>query len=314
MMHKILVTCPPMIGMIDEFKPDFEAHNFTVTVPEFTQEMSEEALCSLIGDFDGWIIGDDPATRRVVEAGVAGRLKACMRWGVGVNNVDFEAFKEHGIPVENTPGVFGREVADLAMHYVGALARNTFQIHEKVKAGIWHKPVGTSLWSTSALIIGFGDIGRNLARRLHAHDVNVHYYDPYVYQDQVDKNFKKVEYPSSLANMDFLILTAPLTDETRHIFNTDVLECIESGLKLINVGRGPLLDEQALVQGLENGKVSAAALDVLENEPFSLEKHQHLTPYLDRIILGSHSGSNTREAVSHVSQFCIKRLHEFLQD
>lgn len=313
-MYKILVTCPPMIGMIDDFQKDFAENDFAVTVPEFTQEMSEEALCALIGEFDGWIIGDDPATRRVVEAGVAGRLKACMRWGVGVNNVDFAAFKEHEIPIENTPGVFGREVADLAMNYVGVLARDTFQIHEKVKAGIWHKPVGTSLWSTSALIIGFGDIGRNAARRLHAHDVDVHYYDPYVDQDEVDKNFKKVEYPSSLAYMDFLILTAPLTDETKHIFNADVLEYIRNGLKLVNVGRGALLDERALVQGLENGKILAAALDVLEDEPFSLQTHQHLSPYLDRIILGSHNGSNTAQAVRDVSRFCIKRLYEFLQD
>ena len=68
-MHKILLTCPPMIGMVDAFSEDFENANFDVTVPEFTQEMSEDALCDIIGAYDGWIIGDDPASRRVLEAG-----------------------------------------------------------------------------------------------------------------------------------------------------------------------------------------------------------------------------------------------------
>lgn len=313
-MLNVLVTCPPMIGMIDDFKKDFAERGLIATVPEFTQEMTEDSLCAVIGNFDGWIIGDDPATRRVVEAGVAGRLKACMRWGVGVNNVDFQAFKDYKIPIENTPGVFGREVADIAMNYVTSLARETFQIDKMVKSGRWYKPIGTSLWSTSALIIGFGDIGRCLARRLSAHDVDVSYHDPYIDESNIDKEFKKVEYPSSLIDKDFLILTAPLTDETRHIFNINTLKFIESGLKIVNVSRGALLDEQALVQGLKCGKITSAALDVLEKEPFSPETHVHLIPYIDQIILGSHNGSNTAEAVRDVSRFCINRLHEFLQE
>jgi len=141
-MHKILLTCPPMIGMVDAFSEDFKSANFDVTVPEFTQEMSEDSLCEIIGDYDGWIIGDDPATRKVLEAGVKGKLKACMRWGVGTNNVDFAAFEEFNVPIENTPGVFGREVADLACHYVTGLARDTFTIDRKVKQGEWFKPIG----------------------------------------------------------------------------------------------------------------------------------------------------------------------------
>jgi len=311
-MHKVLLTCPPMIGMIAEFEEDFKAEGFEVTVPEFSQEMSEDALCEIIGDFDGWIIGDDPATRKVLEVGVKGNLKACMRWGVGTNNVDFEAFKEFGVPIENTPGVFGREVADLACHYVTALARGTYEIDRQVKKGKWYKPVGQSLWDTRAIIVGFGDIGRNLAKRLEAHDMDVCFYDPFVSQEEAGSKYTKVKWPFALENADFVIFTAPLTEATKHIFNVDTLKYAKHGIKLINVGRGQLVEEAAIIQGLEKNIIFSAALDVFETEPFSLHTHKRLLSFRDKLILGSHNGSNTRQAVERVSRVCISRLSEFL--
>jgi D-3-phosphoglycerate dehydrogenase / 2-oxoglutarate reductase len=311
-LHKILLTCPPMIGMVDAFSEDFENSNFNVTVPEFTQEMSEDALCDIIGDYDGWIIGDDPASRRVLEAGVKGRLKACMRWGVGTNNVDFAAFKEFNIPIENTPGVFGREVADLACHYVTGLARDTFTIDRKVKQGEWFKPIGQSLWATKALIVGMGDIGKNLAKRLAAHDAEIQYYDPYVAEENIPVAARKVTWPEALSEIDVVIFTAPLNEETYHMFNTDALNAIKKPINLVNVGRGPLIDEAILIEGLSLGKIKTAALDVFEVEPFHTSVHSKLLNFSDRIIVSSHNGSNTREAVAFVSRMCIQKLHEFL--
>ena len=311
-MFKVLLTCPPMIGMFDDFKDECVNASLDVTIPKFTQEMSEGDLCKIIGDFDGWIIGDDPATRRVIESGIKGKLKACMRWGVGTNNVDFEAFAEHEIPIENTPGVFGREVADLACHYITALARKTFAIDAGVKSGCWHKPIGQSLWSTRALIVGFGDIGRNLAKRLEAHDVEVWFVDPYVTAKQSEAGFKKVTWPHALSEVDFVIFTAPLNEETFHLFNSEALTHCRPGLKLVNVGRGPLVDETALINGLKAGLIDSAALDVFENEPVSRETHSELFEFSDKLIFGSHNGSNTREAVAHVSRLCIQKLNKML--
>lgn len=311
-MHKILLTCPPMIGMVDEFLTDFEKANFDVTIPDFTQEMSEEALCEIIGNFDGWIIGDDPATRKVLQAGKRGRLKACMRWGVGTNNVDFEAFEEFGVPIENTPGVFGREVADLACHYVTALARGTFKIDAEVKKGRWFKPIGQSLWSATALIVGYGDIGQNLAKRLLAHDMMVTYYDPFVPQEKAGKNVKKISWPDDLSSADFVIFTAPLNNETYHMFDDVALKYVKQGAKIINVGRGPLVCEKTLIKALQSGQISSAALDVFEVEPFDPELHYELLHFRDRLIVGSHNGSNTSEAVQHVSRLCLAKLSDFL--
>lgn len=311
-MHKILLTCPPMIGMVDAFSEDFKNANFDVTVPEFTQEMSEDALCDIIGDYDGWIIGDDPASRRVLEAGVKGRLKACMRWGVGTNNVDFAAFEEFNIPIENTPGVFGREVADLACHYVTGLARDTLTIDCKVKQGEWYKPIGQSLWSARALIVGFGDIGQNLAKRLLAHDMEVWFYDPHVEKSEIAPDCSKVTWPHALSHVDYVIFTAPLNDDTYHMLNLGNIKLVKKGIKLVNVGRGPLVCQKALIEGLNNHDISAAALDVFEHEPFDLINHAELLKFKNRLILGSHNGSNTSEAVSHVSKICINKLKTFL--
>ena len=311
-MHKILLTCPPMIGMVEAFEEDFKKAAFDVNIPEFTQEMSEDALCEIIGDYDGWIIGDDPATRRVLEAGTRGRLKACMRWGVGTNNVDFAAFEEFQIPIENTPGVFGREVADLACHYVTALARETFAINEQVKQGKWHKPIGQSLWSASALIVGFGDIGQNLAKRLLAHDMKVNFVDPFVSQSQAGPSVTKVTWPHSLRHVDYVIFTAPLNEATHHMFNMDVLDVLRPGIKVVNVGRGPLIQQSALIEGVKKNLIAAAALDVFEVEPFNPDEHLKLLELGDRLIVGSHNGSNTREAVEYVSKLCISKLENFL--
>lgn len=313
-MHKVLLTCPPMVGMVHTFSKDFENANFDVTVPEFTQEMSEDALCGIIGDYDGWIIGDDPASRRVLEAGVKGRLKACMRWGVGTNNVDFEAFKEFNVPIENTPGVFGREVADLACHYVIGLARDTFTIDRKVKQGEWFKPIGQSLWSARALIVGFGDIGQNLAKRLLAHDMEVWFYDPNVEKSDIAPNCSKVTWPNALSHVDYVVFTAPLNSKTHHMLNNATIEFMKEGAKVINVGRGPLIDELALIDGLRSGKIAAAALDVFEKEPVGLKTHQELLTFSERLILGTHNGSNTEQAVQNVSRLCISRLMEFLEN
>ena len=313
MAYRVLLTCPPMIGMLSEFADDLSRAGFEVTVPDFVQEMSEEELCKIIGDFDGWIIGDDPATRRVLEAGVTGRLKACMRWGVGTNNVDFEAFKQLGVPIENTPAVFGREVADLACHYVIGLARDTFEIDRCVKQGVWHKPIGKSLWSANALVVGFGDIGSCVAKRLKAHEVTVSFCDPNVDVSQFDKDFKRENWPDALSDKDFVIFTTPLNASTFHMFDHPVLHLLKKVVKIVNVSRGPVINEAALLSGLEQGVIAGAALDVFENEPITDAVLEKFGRFSDKLIFGSHNGSNTFEAVGLVSRRCIDRLFEMLQ-
>src|SRR5262245_39716917 len=195
---RVLVTCPPMLRRIDQFRAPFDQRGIALETPDVVQVLTEQQLLALVPRCDGWIIGDDPATRAVFAAGKAGALKAAVRWGVGVDNVDFAAARDLGIPVANTPGMFGREVADLAMAYVTALAREFVVIDRGVRAGGWPKPAGISLEGRTVALVGFGDIGRQTARRLLAADMKVTAYDPAIDAQALPQGVQSAVWPAGL--------------------------------------------------------------------------------------------------------------------
>ena len=272
--------------------------------------MSEEELIELLPQFDGWIIGDDPATRRVFEAGKRGNLKAAVKWGVGVDNVDFEAAKDLGIPITNTPGMFGAEVADIAQGYLIGLARETYLIDRHVRQGEWPKPTGISLKGKTLGLIGFGDIGRNVAKRALASDMQVIAYDPY-YKADAELTVEQGEWPNELDRCDFLVFTCALTSTNRHMLNSETISKLKNGVRVVNVARGPLIDEAALIENLSNGKIHSAALDVMENEPLASDSELR---EFERCIFGSHNASNTIDAVVATSFKAIDHLRGFLKE
>lgn len=310
-MKSILVTCPPMLGMIDEFYGPARKKGLELHAAKVTQIMSVPELIQIVPRFDGWIIGDDPATAEVFEAAKAGNLRAAVKWGVGVDNVDFAACKRLGLPIINTPGVFGREVADLAMHYVTSLARQSYTIDRGVRDGGWPKPRGHSLWSRKACVVGYGDIGRNTVKRLLAHDVTITVVDPFADPAALPDGVQLASWPNAAEGQDYLVFTAPLTSDTHHMFNVSLLDRLKPGVRVVNVGRGPVISETAIVAGLERGIVHSAALDVFEIEPLPMESP--LRAYQDRLVCGSHNGSNTEDAVRHVSLKAIGILADFLE-
>jgi len=304
--RKVLVTCPPMLGMIDDFRPLFEELGLEVTAPRVVQTLSEPELIELLPLHDGWIIGDDPATRAVFEAGRAGRLRAAVKWGIGVDNVDFAACDDLGIPITNTPNMFGAEVADIAMGYVIALARETFEIDRGVRAGEWPKPRGISLAGKTVALVGFGDIGRNTAKRLLAAEMQVVAYDPGAPDIPDLSAVHRAVWPQGLEEADFIVVTCALTESSRHLVDAECLARAKPGVRLINVGRGPVIDEPALEAALASGQVYSAALDVFEIEPLPLTSALRAHP---RCVFGSHNASNTRDAVRRTSEIAIEKLH-----
>jgi len=307
---KILVTCPPMLGLIEEFRADFEAKGVTLLTPNIVQTLSEKELIQILPTVDGWIIGDDPATRQVFEAGVKGKLKAAVKWGVGTDNVDFEACKDLGIPIINTPNMFGAEVAGIAVSYVIGLARQTYQINDAVKLGGWIKPAGISLTGRTAAVIGFGDIGKATAKRLLAFDMDVQVYDPYAERSDEDlKKYSFLTWPKRLNKADFVIATCSLNDQTRYMINQETITQMKDGVRIVNVSRGPIINEKDLIAALSTGKVHSAGLDVFEVEPLPLESP--LRNY-DKCIFGTHNGSNTIDGVRRATKQAMKSIFEFL--
>lgn len=306
---KVLVTCPPMLGLFNEFVSEFERFGITGVAANVTQVMTEDELMEVLPEYDGWIIGDDPATRQVFEAGKAGKLKAAVKWGVGTDNVDFKACEDLGIPVTNIPGVFGNEVADVATAYLLGLARHTYEINHGIRANMaWPKPAGVSLWNKTVGVVGYGDIGKSVVRRLRAFDLDVIVYDPYADIEETE-GLAGAAWPNRLNEADFLVFTCPLTDSTRHMFNHDTLPLLKPGVRVVNVARGPIIKEDALIEGLEKGIVFSAALDVFEVEP--LPENSPLRGF-DQCIFGSHNGSNSIDAVRKVSKIAVSNIAGFL--
>jgi len=307
---RILVTCPPMLGLIDEFIPGAREQGFDLVPAKVTQTLSEAELIELLPQFEGWIIGDDPATRAVFTAGRAGRLKAAVKWGIGVDNVDFAACKDLGLPIINTPQMFGGEVADVALAYTIGLARSLFVIDRGVRAGGWPKPAGVSLADKTVALVGYGDIGRALARRLRACDMKVIAYDPGVEGDGGLPGVERAAWPQRVEEADFIAFTCALNARNRHMLDAGVLALCKPGVHVINVARGPLIDEAALIDALARGHVQAAALDVFESEPLPADSPLRAMP---QCIFGSHNGSNTRDAVRRASAEAMARLFGFLR-
>jgi D-3-phosphoglycerate dehydrogenase len=299
-----------MLGQKEQFLPLLEKYDIEVCTPNVVQTLTEDELCELLPQYDGWIIGDDPASRRVFEAGKAGQLKAAVKWGIGVDNVDFAACEELGIPIINTPNMFGGEVADVAMGYVIGLARETFMIDRRVRQGDWLKISGMSLAGKKVALVGYGDIGRNTARRMLASDMIVTAFDPFF--DQSKNPYPDVKFsawPQSLGEFDFIVFTCALTEGNKHMFSAAEMAQCKDGVRVVNVARGPLINEVDLVESLKSGKMFSAALDVFENEPLNINSE---LAQMERCIFGSHNSSNTIDAVHATNIRAINELLGFL--
>lgn len=333
-MKRILLTCPPMINRIKEYETILREKGFEITIPEFKQVMTEYSLCRIIADYDGWIIGDDPATRKVFETGHAGKLNACIKWGVGTDNVDFDACKSLNIPITNIPQVFGEEVSDIAIGYLLCLTRRLHIINDGHRTGEWLKPLGETLVGKKLCLIGFGDIGRCIARKLLAFKLDIWISDPAfsksldrdnnnriihdlkygninISNRELDREYGLCKFANineCLEECDYVICCCPLNKHTFHLVRRENILLCKKGVKIVNVGRGPVIKEDDICELLDSGHIDSVGFDVFETEPLILDNP--LTKYKQN-ILGSHNGSNTTEAVDKVSKIAIDTLHTY---
>lgn len=302
---RVLVTCRQMQNCWSYFEAQFAELGIAVDQPAVVQQPSEEELIEIIGQYDGMIAGDDPLTRRVLEH--ATKLKILSKWGVGTDGIDKVAAADLGIPVTNTPNVFGDEVADLAIGYVVMLARQLHRIDASVRAGGWLKVEGQSISGLDAGIIGFGSIGQATARRALGFGMNVHAFDvtPEAEAAAAELGVSYEPLESVFANADYLILCAPLVPQTKHIVNAETLALMRPGSRLVNVSRGPLVDEPALIAALQSGHLAAAGLDVFEEEPLPADSPLR---GFEQCVFGSHNGSNTAEGSLRASYKAVDNL------
>lgn len=306
MAPKLLVTCGHLQRHIDRYRDEIVAHGVEVWVPRLDgQQFGAADMAAMLAEADVAVAGDDDLSAPVLRAGVAGRLRGLVRWGIGTDNVDKGVAAEIGLPVYNTPGMFSNEVADLALGHVLTLARHLQRMDRDVRAGLWTRYEGRSLAGLTLGIVGLGGIGREIARRGVAFGMKVIGSDVVTVDPALLAAVGAVQKPfeAVLDEADIIVLACNLTPENHHLINADALARMKDGVMLVNVARGPIVDEAALLDALRSGKVGSAGLDVFEAEPLPAESP--LRQFPDRTLFGTHSGSSTADAIQRVNKISV---------
>lgn len=234
-------------------------------------------------------------------------LKLIVRGGVGLDTIDVDAAKAQGVVVKNTPLASTNSVAELTIGLMFALARFIVQASVSIKNGEWEKKafMGVELGGKTLGLIGFGNIGKAVATRAVALGMKVVAYDPYIKETmgfEVVKDLKEL-----ISKADYISLHMPKTAETSKMISENEFAMMKDGVRIVNCGRGGIVDEQALYNALTSGKVVSAALDVFETEPlkeFDLVR-------LPNVIASPHIGASTKEGQGRVGAEVADILIEY---
>jgi D-3-phosphoglycerate dehydrogenase len=258
-------------------------------------DWSDEQLAERIGDYDGILIRS--ATKMTADLiGRAGRLSVIGRAGVGVDNVDVEAATRRGIVVANAPESNVVTAAEHTMALLLALARNVPQAYISLTAGRWERSSfsGVELYEKTLGVLGFGRIGQLVAHRARGFGMRVLAFDPFVSAERYrELGVEKADTPQDVyANADFITVHLPKTAETQGFVGAEAFAAMRDGVRLLNVARGGLIDEQALRDALDSGRVAGAALDVFSSEPMT----EHPLFAYPNVVVTPHLGASTTEA------------------
>jgi glyoxylate reductase len=298
-----------------------------------TSDLPGTALSSLAEDFDVRILGPETAPEHLraelVDAqalicllsvpvdeslmNAAPKLKIIANYAVGVDNIDRAAAAARGIAVTHTPGVLTEATADLAFALILTIFRRVIEGDRLVRAGAfpgWRPDLllGRDLRGKTLGIVGPGRIGRATARRGKAFGMNVIAFGRTSRDDSDPDDPPRVSFDDLLRRADVVSLHVPLSPETRHLFDAEAFSKMKAGAVLINTSRGPVVDEMALCRALDEGKVSAAGLDVFENEPV-------IAPALldsDAVVLMPHAGSATVETRREMARMVCEDVRRVL--
>lgn len=298
-MVQVLVADP----IADSARVKIEEAGLEVVVRD---KENDGPLTEQIKGFDCIIVRSaTKVTREVFEA--ADNLKLVVRAGVGLDNVDLEAAKEHGVKVMNTPEAPTVSVAEMVFALMFGLARRIPQADGLMKKEEWAKKKlkGIELWQKTLGIIGFGRIGYEVGKRAKALGMNVLAYDVVDIENLCKEiGAERVEFDELLKRSDFVSIHVPLLPQTRRLISSEQFKMMKEGAFLINTARGGVVDEKALLRALDEGLIAGAALDVFETEPptdWAIAKHP-------KIIATPHLSSSTVEAQTRVGELTAQKV------
>jgi len=277
---------------------------------EVKHKLPPEELKKIIGEYHGMIVRSaTKVTADLLDA--AGNLKVVGRAGTGVDNIDLDAATDHGVVVVNTPGGNAVSVAELVMGVIIACARKITRADATMKAGKWAKKElrGRELNGKIIGIVGLGRIGREVAARAKPFGLKVIGYDPFVNVEVVrEAGIEPVELPDLFSKSHIITLHVPVNEKTRNLISKEEIASMRDGVILLNIARGGLFDEAAVLEGLNSKKIAAAGLDCYLNEP---EPMRELVEH-ECVIATPHIGASTSEAQEHVGYYVAGYVADYL--
>ena len=296
-MSAVAVSARSFRQVPGEHQELLRASGLPVRFAEADRPLDEEELVELVRGCWGLIVGVDPVTAAVLDAGP---LRVVVRFGSGTDNVDLEAAGRRGVRVAATPGANARSVAELTIGLLLALARHLVVHDREIRSGSWSRHTGIELAGRRLGVVGYGAVGRQVAGIAGALGMEVVATDPAVRDAEVPL----VDLETMLASSDAVTLHVPLVDDTRAMIGATQLDRMRPQALLVNTSRGGLVDEQALAQALAAGRLGGAAFDTFEREP------PEASPLLalDNFIASPHAGAATMEAARRTGVAAVREL------
>lgn len=284
----------------------------TIGVVDVRTGLKPEELKACIGDYSALVVrSETKVSREILAAGT--KLLAVGRAGVGVDNVDLDAATEKGVVVVNAPQGNTVAAAEHTIALLMAMARHIPRADQTTREGLWLRKdfVGVEVRGKTLGVIGLGNVGANVARRGVGLEMNVIGHDPYVSEDRARAlGVEPVEFDEILKRSDFITVHVPLTNNTASRIGAAELAMCKDGVRIINVARGGVIDEQALADAVKSGKVAGAAVDVFTKEPAPADNPLLGDP---RIIVTPHLGASTAEAQERVAVDVAEQIVDILQ-
>ena len=305
-MKKVLVSAPYMLPETDRFRPIFEHLDIELITPDVKERLSEEELLAFAGDFDGTICGDDRYTRRVIEA-CTPRLKVISKWGTGIDSIDQRAARDFGVMVGNTPNAFTVPVSESVIGYLLAFARQIPWLDDAMKAGRWEKINGKTLSECTLGVVGVGNVGKAVLRRARAFGMKLLGNDIVEMPPDflLENGVEMTSLEDLVSRSDYVSINCSLNPTSYHLVNAETLGFCKPTAVLINTARGPIVDQNALIDALKENRIRGAALDVFEEEP--LPNDSPLLS-LSQVLLSPHNTNSSPRFWERVHWNTIRNL------
>ena len=303
MTEKILTTPRSYGRNMPELFEQLEAAGYEVVRNSTGGILEKEQMKALIANCSGIIVGVDPLDAEVLSC--APRLRAIAKYGVGVDNIDLDYCKAHGIKVSRTVGANSEAVADYAMTLIMAVARKAVMIDRKCRGRDWSKISTRDVSGATLGLFGLGAIGKHVAKRARGFGMKVLAFDPYWPEEYArENNIIRADAETIFREADFISLHLPLMESTRNFVGEKEIAMMKRDAVIINTARGGLIDEAALLKALKEGRIYGAGIDAFAQEP----PEDPAWFELDNVVIGSHCAASTTGATRNMGRMATQNI------